>query len=1030
MTKTVKLSSKSRSRRPGTRSSSFKRTAGSAGRRVSNFKSSLSTTKRQQEIRKYAKVALIIIAIILIGMLGGTIYAFSWLQGLNDSLPTVDEVFPDPPISSIIYDRKGTQLYKVIGDVNSDPVNIDEIPERVKWPFIAAEDESFYKHDGFDTAAILRCGINIAKSGGSDFCGGSTITQQLIKITALRDVQSKVERKIQELFMATKVEQANTKDDILGMYLTVTSYGSNIVGIQSASRFYFDKDPKDLTLAEAAILASIVQNPSYLSPTQPYDGDTESSQERVKQRQLYVLGQIQENKDEINDQIETNERQKAKEEGVEFKPEEVEYFTDEMIADARDQVLEYKPPFATDIKAGHFVNFALKELQEKNYKNGEEPFTEEDLHNGGYRIYTTLDYDLQQIAEKYAAFGGNNYLGYNVHNAAVMTTIPKTGEILTMAGSKSFTGDSEGCDENGANCLFNPEVNVLATLQSPGSTNKAMAYYLAYVMGITYPGDFLPDVPISIGGYTPKNWNGGYDGIDGTTTRQMLRRSRNIPALILTEAIGVHTYLETSREFGYTTYEDESQFGHSVAIGGTAIYPYEHVAAFGVFATQGDYTPVESILRIEDSQGNIIYEADPEPKEVGSAQGAFLLNQTLLNNENLSWDGRDIAAKTGTSESNIDSSVVAWTPDMVTMAWVGNNNNEPTNPYYGYASIVVSPWLRDYLREIGGSEYFQARTPFERPGFITRGGGSCNSDGQCIGLESDWMISNIDYKSYITQKEVYVCSDQQDKLARDIDIALGLAVKKTFKQYRMPAPTWQSFLDAFVAKNGGNNSAVPTEYCDIDRSGLSNGPVITYGNISADTNTLSVSMKAYSVSSQIDYVDVIMDGNKVGSVTSGFPDFSKDFNIKKYNFTSGQAYSVRIIAYDLDGKSDSFDDKIIIGNSGSQQGSNNLSFTFLEATTGTLNYSDISQGTAYNVRVQYNGSVPLQSVTLILSNLTVGTVQNITMVDQGGGVYLHSAPGSQIPNQNAVYEYTVQGVTQSGTTFQSTAPGTIEIVAN
>ncbi|MCA9387016.1 penicillin-binding protein [Candidatus Dojkabacteria bacterium] len=1031
MTKTVKLSS--RSKRPGSRSSSFKRTATSAGRRVSSFKSSLSTTKKQQQIKKYAKVALICIAIFLIMMLAGTIYAFSWLQGLNDSLPTVDEVFPEPPISSIIYDRKGTQLYKVIGDVNSDPVKIEEIPERVKWPFIAAEDESFYEHDGFDTAAILRCGINIAKSGGSDFCGGSTITQQLIKITALNSVKSKVERKIQELFMATKVEQANTKDDILGMYLTVTSYGSNIVGIQSASKFYFDKDPKDLTLAEAAILASIVQNPSYLSPTQPYDGDTESSQERVKQRQLYVLGQIKENKDSINDRIEQNEKQKAKENGAEFKPEEVEYFTDEMIANAEEQVLEYKPPFATDIKAGHFVNFALKELQEKDYNNGE-PFTEEDLHNGGYRIYTTLDYDLQQVAEKYAAVGGNSYDYWNVHNAAVMTVTPKNGEIITMAGSKAFTGDSEGCDENGANCWYNPEVNVLATLQSPGSTNKVMAYYLAYVMGIIYPGDLLPDVPVSFGGYNPKNWDGKYFGVENTA-RSMLRLSRNLPALTLVEAVGIDTYVKTSREFGYSTYEDESQFGHSVAIGGTAVYPYEHVAAFGVFANQGDYVPVESILKIEDSEGNVIYEADAKPKQVGSPQGAYLINQTLLNNENMSWDGRDIAVKTGTSESNIDSSIVAWSPDFVTFGWVGNNNNDPTNPYYGYASIVVKPWLTDYMREIGGAEYFSAKSSFERPGFITRGGGSCNDKGDCLGLESDWMISNINYNSYITQKQAMVCTDQPDKLAREIDIALGLAQQKSFRQYKMPAPSWQNYLDAYLRNKGENNQAVPTEYCDIDRSGYSTAPVFRYENISSpDANTVNVSMSVYSASSDIEEVEIYLDGILIETITSGFPDFSTSVDISGNGFVNGQSYPISLVATNSEGESGSFDDRITIGSGGAVQpqnnGNNSLSFTFLEVTTGTLNYSDISQGTAYNVKVQYNGSIPLQSATLVLSNLTTGSIQNIPMTSQGGGVFLHSAPGSQIPNETAIYSYTVKGVTNGGSTFQSTAPDTIQIVGN
>lgn len=1018
MAKKVKLQS---SRKTKSRQSIARE---SKSRIATRSKRSHSKHQRDEISRKIAKIFLIFVAVVLIAMLGGSIYAFSWLQGLNDNLPTVDAVFPDAPISSVIFDRNGQQLYKVIGDVNSDPVDIKDIPERVKWPFLAAEDEDFYTHDGFDTAGILRCTVSIAKSAGGDLCGASTITQQLIKITALNDVESKVERKIQELFMATKVEQANTKDEILQMYLTVTSYGSNIVGINSASKFYFGKDPGELTLAQASILSSIVQNPAYLSPTQPFDGDTERAQTRLKARQMYVLGQMRENLQKINNQIIENERVRAERDGREFNLDEVELFTEEMIASAETEEITYRPPLATDIKAGHFVNFVISQLQEKNYKNDEEPFTLEDLHNGGYRIYTTLDYELQKTAEYYANLAGNQYDYWNVHNAAVMTIQPKTGQILTMAGSKQFFGESEGCDENGANCLYNPEVNVLATLQSPGSTNKVLDYYLAFDQGVVYPGDLLPDVPISIGGYNPKNWDSGYKGVENTV-RDMLRTSRNIPALILIEAVGVEKYVETAQKLGYTTYDDPTQFGHSVALGGTSVYPYEHAAAFSAFANGGDFVPAESILRIEDSNGNVVYESNPEPEQVLSPQGVFLINQTLYNLENLSWDGRDIAAKTGTSESNIDSSMVVWSPDFVTFGWVGNNNNDPTDPFNGYASIVVKPWLAQYLKDIGGSEYFSAKTPFSRPGYVYRGGGGC-VDGECLGLASDWMIEGKGYTSRIKQQEVTVCKDQPDRLARDIDIALGMSEKKTIKEYKMPASTWQGFLDNFVKSKGGG--VVPTEYCDIDRGDLSKGPLIRYGSISSpDSSTLNVSMKVYDVGDDIRNVKIEMNGQTLKTINNGFPDINESLDISALGYSNGERYTVKIIALDKAGESSTFVDSVIIGAGPQVVDVGSVSFSALpnnQLTFGT----DIGNGVSQNITASYSGTLFVQNAKLFQTDQQTGQTTLVGDMSDIGSDSFSISWGANIGSNPTSYTFYVEATLSDGSVINSGASGAVSIV--
>jgi len=873
-----------------------------------------SHLNRGKYTKKFAKFVLIIIIFILMTTLAGSVYAFSWLQSLNDELPDPEEPFKDPPLASTIYDRENeVELFKVIGDVNSDEVNIDELPEHVKWSFLAAEDVDFFEHNGFDTAGILRCGFTIVSSRGDNVCGGSTVTQQLIKITALRDETSRVQRKIKELFMSTKVEQQSTKDEILEMYLSVTPFGTNVVGIETAAEYYFGKEAKDLTLAESAILASIIQNPSYLSPTKPIDGDVEAAQERVISRQTYILDQMEQKLGTINGYIEDNY------DGDNMPT----LITAEQIQEAREQELEYEDPIATNKLAGHFVDFVLDELQTGNYKNGEEPFTLSDLYNGGYKVTTTLDYDLQKVAEKYAKQGGEDYKIYNSYNAALMTMLPGNGEILTMAGSKSFRGDDEGCNEDGIECKYNPEVNVLTTPQSPGSTNKPLAYATALSDGIVGAGSMLPDIPINIGNYEPKNWDSRFYGVE-QTVRDNLRNSRNIPALLLLMAMGGDDrYVQVAREFGYSTYTDDQDLGPSVVLGGTDILPYEHAAAFTVFANQGEYVKPESIKKIEDRDGNVIFQAEPERRKVdlnGDAegdgnitQGSFILNQILrgLNEvpENV-WGG-EIASKTGTTENNKDSLLISYTPDMVSLAWAGNNNNDPMDQTFGYPNRVIRPWYTEYLSEISGAKYFESKTPFARPGGVAQRGGECNDDGECFGLTSDWVNTNVDVPHYREIEEVEVCEDQRNRLAREIDKQLGFAIDRVFTKYILAYADLQGFLDRYVSRDGGRNGA-PTDECDIERSGYLIESPTANAQIGADSINISGSIYAQG---GLGNVQFFLDGTLIpGCAAPNYNDFDITCDLSSFGFTSDYygRYQFRISA---DGLSNDYTANVIVGES-------------------------------------------------------------------------------------------------------------------
>ncbi|MCA9384070.1 penicillin-binding protein, partial [Candidatus Dojkabacteria bacterium] len=422
----------------------------------------------------------------------------------TEDLPSPDKPFGNKNSASEIYDRHGNLLYRVFGEENSDPVNIEEVPELLKWAFMSAEDADFYKHPGVDVTSIINCGFRYVKDGFAS-CGGSTITQQLVKQTALTDERS-IERKVKEVILSLQIERERDKDEILEMYLTVAPEGSNIYGITRAAKFYFGKELSELNLAEMAVLASIPQNPSNLSPTK--SANPEEAQERLTIRMNYVLDQMERYMDQINDDI----KDKTGEENA---------LTQEMIDEARETELVYREP-VFEIEAPHFVFYAQKLLQERNYNNGV-PFTLAELETGGYKITTTLDIDYQAIAEEQVNKGVSDYGSrYGGNNAALVSLNPKTGEVLAMAGSKDYFGSPqpEGCTL-GVNCQFEPNVNIVDTLQSPGSSMKPMVYYMAIMDGLITPGSQLADVPIQIGNYNPKNYEGGFVGIQ--SARWMLR---------------------------------------------------------------------------------------------------------------------------------------------------------------------------------------------------------------------------------------------------------------------------------------------------------------------------------------------------------------------------------------------------------------------------------------------------------------------------------------------------------------------------
>ena len=849
-----------------------------------------STKKRRFLKIKREKLRKILMtggAIFFIVALVGLIFLLSYVQGLTEDLPSPDKPFGQKNTASEIYDRNGKLLYRVFGDENRDPVDLDQVPDLQKWAFLSAEDIDFYSHPGFDVTALLRCGIEYIRSGEGS-CGGSTITQQLISVTVLGK-ERKVERKIKEIILALQTERSRTKDEILEMYLTVAPEGSNIYGITSAAKFYFGKEPKDLNLAEMAILASIPQNPTNLSPTK--SANPEVAQTRVKERQSYVLDQMEKYLDHIN----SKNREITGKEG--------DILTKEMIEDARNYELVYRKP-SFEIKAPHFVFYVQKLLQQREY-NGGEPFSLSDIETGGYKIYTTLDLDMQQIAEEQVKKGVENYgRRYGAENAALVSLNPKTGEVLAMAGSKDYFGERVPADcTPGINCKFEPNVNITDTLQSYGSSQKPMVYYKAFMDGVLAPSSQIGDIPIRLGNYEPKNYEGGFIGI--ASARKMLSDSRNIPAIYTVDQIGVENYLEMLKQWGYTTYTNPGGYGPAISVGGGDVKLVEHAQAYGVLANEGKFTRHEVILRIEDRDANEIFKYEPKTEQIADPRGAYLVNDILNGRKGGpgdAWDGRDVAGKTGTSEAQKETLFATYTPEIVVVGWLGNNDNTPMR--FGASGFgTAKPWIAEFLRRVGGSF---PKTPFARPGGIVVGGSCVSEEGaSCEGFGGDLAIAGIGVPSYVSVYNATVCTDQLDKLAREIDIQTGFSQTIQRKYFKMPNPKLQPYMDKWMlSKPELNAGPKPTEYCTGNRNPSGTGDpwavIQSPAGNQLVSGSLNVKFNAYSPNADVTNTEIKYDGTLLATTTT-LP-YDNTFTLSGGQLSPGQ-HTLSITVNDSSGAS-------------------------------------------------------------------------------------------------------------------------------
>lgn len=571
--------------------------------------------------------------------------------------------------STKIYDRTGEiLLYDIHKDVQRTVIPFEEISRHTKNAVVAIEDAEFYEHSGIKISAILRA-VMANISSGEYSQGGSTITQQVVK-NSLLTTEKTISRKLKEWFLALKLEQLVSKKDILELYLNEAPYGGNIYGIEKASNVFFDKSAADLTLVESAYMAAIPRAPTYYSP---YGNNVQKLEERknLVLKRMFELGFIKE--EEYNN--------------------------------ALKKEVVFQPRGTLGIKAPHFVFYVTEYLENKYGKSR--------VENGGLRVITTLDWELQKKGEEIVVEYTKDHIEkFNASNAGLVAIDPKTGHILTMVGSRDYF--NEDIDGN-FNVTINPN-------RQPGSAFKPFVYATAFAKGYT-PETIVFDLETQFNVncdsdgvplystvkeedcYTPVNYDGEYRG--PITLRNALAQSVNIPAIKTLYLSGIQNSLETAQKMGITSLKDVNQYGLTLVLGGGETSLLEMTSAYSVFANEGVRNPHTPILRVETAQGDVLEEYKQEEVRVLNKNIALQISDVLSDNtartpafgsrSYLFFEGVDVAAKTGTTNDYRDAWIVGYTPTIAGGAWAGNNDNSPMEKKV--AGFIIAPLWNAFMKE-------------------------------------------------------------------------------------------------------------------------------------------------------------------------------------------------------------------------------------------------------------------------------------------------------------------------------------------
>ncbi len=554
-----------------------------------------------------------------------------------------------PTETTYIYDINGTLLTRIHDEANREVVPLDNISPNLKRAVLAIEDSHFYLHHGINPGGIMRALVaNIEQ--GETVEGGSTLTMQLVKNLFLSPNRS-FSRKAAEAVLSIRMEQILEKNEILELYLNQVYWGHNLYGIETASQSYFNKSSSELTLAEGAMLAGIIQAPEEYSPFVNYP--------LAKQRQAVVLGRMR----------------------------DLKWITAEEEAEARKQPLlvgrvtsfgQSNLPYVTDA--------VIQELTRR--------FGRDAVLKGGMRVQTTIDMNFQRMAEQTVRrwherlyYQGLFYSRSN-GQVALVAVDPRTHFVKAMVGGVDFQSSQ-----------YN---RAIQARRQTGSAFKPFVYYAAFASGRYGPNSIVQDTPVSYrdgnGYYSPQNYGGGFSG--AVSIRKALEVSLNIPAIKLGQAVGLNKVIEICRSLGITSPMEPVI---SMPLGAIDMTPMEIAGAFATFASNGWHSDPTFIVQVTDSMGNILLDNTPKPKLVLDPWSVASLTNVLQGvisqgTATSARIGRPAAGKTGTTSSQRDIWFVGYVPQLSTAVWVGNDDNRPLASGATGGGFVAPIW-RDFMHQ-------------------------------------------------------------------------------------------------------------------------------------------------------------------------------------------------------------------------------------------------------------------------------------------------------------------------------------------
>jgi 1A family penicillin-binding protein len=631
-------------------------------------------------LTRLTRIAAVFVVLMTLAAIG----VFRWLAV---DLPSPDRLYERAGAPSTrIYDRDGRLLYE-IRDPHSGthaPIPLTEIPQACIDATIATEDASFYRNPGVDGWAIVRA-LWINLRGGEILSGGSTITQQLARNLLLSPeerTEISLERKLRESILAWRLARSYSKDEILTLYLNETNHGNLAYGLEAASQTYFAKSASELDLAECALLTGLPQAPALYNPLQ--------NPQAAQERQGVVLGLMVKHG-----------------------------FISQQEADlaARENLQFASTPFP--IEAPHFVMHVRGQLERE--------FGLEAIYTQGLQVYTTLDLDAQEAAERIVARRlaqlADTVPGqpvHNVNNAAVVVMLPHTGEILAMVGSPNY---------------FDPRidgaVNATVTIRQPGSSIKPVTYAAAFNPTRPNPltaATVMVDVRTAFvtregDPYVPRNYDRRWHG--PVLLRRALASSYNLIAVKVLDHVGIEEMTQLARAMGITTFDDAGdRFGLALTLGGGEVRLLELTAAYGAFANGGFRVEPVTITRVEDYSGRILKTWETAlGSRAMDERVAYLITDILsdhLARAPAFGEGsalrlsRPAAAKTGTTTDWRDNWTVGYTPDLVVGVWAGNADNEPMEHVSGVTG--AAPIWHDVMETLLKGR--PARAFVEPPGMV------------------------------------------------------------------------------------------------------------------------------------------------------------------------------------------------------------------------------------------------------------------------------------------------------------------------